>query len=190
FASLPMGHFVGKIESAYDQLDGRQKTPPLVISSVGVVGIDKALKIQATDIQVIEEYDEHGDLLVLWLPFRKTHQHGDIKPFYLCEFPKELAYLCPLRAYAGWKEASNIKEGMLCRKIHSDDRIEHDKTEAMTSQAFIAAFRQNLADINIDGDPYGGHSFRRGGVQWLSVNRRWPLRKISTPVSGFDILQH
>uniref|UniRef100_A0A0W0G3W9 Uncharacterized protein n=1 Tax=Moniliophthora roreri TaxID=221103 RepID=A0A0W0G3W9_MONRR len=154
-----------------------------VISFLCLLRIDEALKIQAMDIQLVQEYDEHGDLLVLWLPFWKTHQHGtvshlDIKPFYLREFPEELAYLCPVHAYAGWKEASNIKKGMLCHKIHNDDRIEHDETEAMTSQAFIAAFRQNLADIHVDGDPYGGHSFRHGGVQWLSVNRRWPLCKI------------
>uniref|UniRef100_A0A0W0FYC8 Uncharacterized protein n=1 Tax=Moniliophthora roreri TaxID=221103 RepID=A0A0W0FYC8_MONRR len=72
----------------------------------------------------------------------------DIKPFYLHEFSEELAYLCPVHAYARWKEASNIKKGMLCHKIHNDGCIEHDEMEAMTSQAFIAVFYQNLADIN------------------------------------------
>jgi hypothetical protein len=39
-------------------------------------------------------------------------------------------------------------------------------------------FRNNLIDIGIDPVPYGTHSFRRGGCQWLSVERRWPIRDI------------
>ncbi|KAK7043113.1 hypothetical protein VNI00_008467 [Paramarasmius palmivorus] len=149
-----------------------------VISFLCLLRIDETLQIRAEDITLHEKYDEHGDMLEIWLLFRKTHQNGVTKPFYLREFPPELAYLCPIRAYCGWKKACKIKKGYLCRKIGSDDRIERDDNEAMTPKAFLDNFRQNLADINIDGDPYGGHSFRRGGVQWLSVNRRWPLRKI------------
>ncbi|ESK81077.1 hypothetical protein Moror_13382 [Moniliophthora roreri MCA 2997] len=40
-----------------------------VILFLCLLHINKALKIQATDIQLIEKYDEHRDLLVLWLPF-------------------------------------------------------------------------------------------------------------------------
>lgn len=39
-------------------------------------------------------------------------------------------------------------------------------------------FRNNLIDIGIDPAPYGTHSFRRGGCQWLATDRRWVLKKI------------
>ena len=39
-------------------------------------------------------------------------------------------------------------------------------------------FRNNLLDIGVDPTPYGTHSFRRGGCQWMSVDLRWHLREI------------
>ena len=39
-------------------------------------------------------------------------------------------------------------------------------------------FRNNLLDIEIDPTPYGNHSFRHGGCQWMSVDLRWNLRTI------------
>jgi len=39
-------------------------------------------------------------------------------------------------------------------------------------------FRNNLIDVGIDPATYGTHSFRRGGCQWLSTERRWPLQDI------------
>jgi hypothetical protein len=37
-------------------------------------------------------------------------------------------------------------------------------------------FRNNLLDVGEDPTPYGTHSFRRGGCQYLSSERRWPIR--------------
>ena len=39
-------------------------------------------------------------------------------------------------------------------------------------------FKNNLIDINEDPTPYGTHSFRRGGCQYLSSQRRWDIRKL------------
>lgn len=39
-------------------------------------------------------------------------------------------------------------------------------------------FRNNLMDISVDPTPYGTHSFRRGGCQYLSTDRRWGIRKL------------
>lgn len=47
-----------------------------------------------------------------------------------------------------------------------------------SSQQFLEFFRQNLIDVKIDPAPYGTHSFRRGGCQYLSSERRWLLRRI------------
>lgn len=41
-------------------------------------------------------------------------------------------------------------------------------------------FRNNLVDIGIDPRPYGTHSFRRGGLQYLAMVLRWPFRNICT----------
>lgn len=32
--------------------------------------------------------------------------------------------------------------------------------------------------MKIDPRPYGTHSFRRGGCQFLSIVKRWPIREI------------
>ncbi|EEB89550.1 hypothetical protein MPER_12335, partial [Moniliophthora perniciosa FA553] len=77
-----------------------------VISFICLLRIDEALKIRANDIDI--SYDKHGILMTLTLPFRKTHQFGDIKPFYLREFPEELKHLCPVRAYMEWVGVSGI----------------------------------------------------------------------------------
>jgi hypothetical protein len=57
-------------------------------------------------------------------------------------------------------------------------------------------FRNNLLDVGIDPIPYGTHSFRRGGCQWMSVQLRWPLRRIcewggwSTEFSHMTIVKY
>ena len=42
----------------------------------------------------------------------------------------------------------------------------------------MEAFRNHLLDININPKPYGTHSFRRGGCQYLAQVKRWPFRSI------------
>lgn len=42
----------------------------------------------------------------------------------------------------------------------------------------MANFRNNLADIGVEPTPFGTHSFRRGGVQYLSTEKRWNIRKL------------
>jgi hypothetical protein len=47
-----------------------------------------------------------------------------------------------------------------------------------TSQAFLECFRNNLLDIRVDPRPYGTHSFRREGCQYLHVVLKWSFRQI------------
>jgi hypothetical protein len=42
----------------------------------------------------------------------------------------------------------------------------------------MEAFRNNLLDIGVDPTPYGTHSFRRGGCQYLASEKRWDIRKL------------
>ncbi|KAG1878077.1 hypothetical protein DFJ58DRAFT_648563, partial [Suillus subalutaceus] len=65
----------------------------------------------------------HDTQIVLHLPFRKTHQNGDIKPFHLWPFSSSEAHLCPVRALAAWLKESKVTSGYLFRKIASGDRI-------------------------------------------------------------------
>jgi hypothetical protein len=37
-----------------------------------------------------------------------------------------------------------------------------------TAKQFLDLFRMNLLDVGVDPSPYGTHSFRRGGAQFLS----------------------
>ncbi|KAJ3846075.1 hypothetical protein EV368DRAFT_53243, partial [Lentinula lateritia] len=91
--------------------------------------------------------------------------------------PEEYQHLCVVWAFVKWILVSGLKEGYLFRKIRANDRLA-EENEPMTSEQFLEMFRNNLLDIGVDFVPYGTHSFRRGGCQWLSVERRWPLRQI------------
>lgn len=47
-----------------------------------------------------------------------------------------------------------------------------------SSSSFMTCFRRNMLEIGIDPRTYGTHSFRRGGCQYLAMERRWPFRDI------------
>ncbi|KAG2124082.1 DNA breaking-rejoining enzyme [Suillus cothurnatus] len=130
---------------------------------------DEVLKIQVHDLCVEKNW------VVLYLPFLKTHQNGDIKPFYLWVLPSDEAHICPTRALAAWLCESKLTAGYLFRKVASGDRIA-EANSPMSSEQFLELFRNNLLDINIDPAPYGTHSFHRGGCQYLHVERHWNLR--------------
>ncbi|KAJ7737404.1 hypothetical protein B0H14DRAFT_3117790 [Mycena olivaceomarginata] len=125
-----------------------------VLSFLCLLRFDEVLKIQMHDIEWISD-----TCIKLTLPFRKTNQFGGVKPFYLHLLLPHLAHLCPVRALAEWLKVSGITDGYLFRKMASGDR---------TSDFFLEMFRNNLLDIRIDPYPYGTHSFRRGGCQWLT----------------------
>ncbi|KAG7085513.1 hypothetical protein E1B28_003073 [Marasmius oreades] len=138
--------------------------------------VDEVLKIQTHDV---EKFEKDGEVILkLTLPFRKTDQFGDIQPFYLRELPEEMRHLCPVRAWADWLAASEIEDGYIFRRIDKSDRVVGGQNKPMTSAQFLEGFRNNLLDIGVDPAPYGTHSFRCGGCQWLSVDLRWPIRKI------------
>ncbi|KJA12689.1 hypothetical protein HYPSUDRAFT_152300, partial [Hypholoma sublateritium FD-334 SS-4] len=92
--------------------------------------------------------------------------------------PKEQSHLCPVRALAHWIRDSKITSGFIFRRMASKDRPSADENTSLTSEQFLEMFRNNLLDIDIDPTPYGTHSFRRGGCQYLSSERRWTLRRI------------
>ncbi|KAJ7705211.1 DNA breaking-rejoining enzyme [Mycena metata] len=95
-----------------------------------------------------------------------THSFtADIQPFCLWMMPEEDQHLCPVRAYARWVELSGLKEGYLFRKVD-------------TSSELLEMFRNHLLDVNVDPYPYGTHSFRRGGCQYLHYCRRWTIGEI------------
>ncbi|KAJ7050799.1 hypothetical protein C8F01DRAFT_1000095, partial [Mycena amicta] len=132
---------------------------------------DEALNISIHHIEIISD-----DCFVLTLPFRKTDQHGEIKPFYLYRLPDEQAHLCPVRALSEWLDFSKIDSGLLFPSINNRDQI--DPSKSMRAEKFLEYFRHNLIDVGVDPYPYGTHSFRRGGCQYLATYCRWPLRRI------------
>ncbi|KAJ6533268.1 DNA breaking-rejoining enzyme, partial [Mycena sp. CBHHK59/15] len=143
-----------------------------VIAFLCLLRFDEALKIQAQDIRRIDE-----STYELTLPFRKTSQYGDIKPFVLHELPKDQAYLCPVRALSAWLSVSRIATGYLFPTVTQRDQI-GESNRPMKSDRFLEMFRNNLLDIGLDPYPYGTHSFRRGGCQYFASHRRWSLRRI------------
>ncbi|EPQ50941.1 hypothetical protein GLOTRDRAFT_50099, partial [Gloeophyllum trabeum ATCC 11539] len=134
---------------------------------------DEVLNIKAHDVIP----DPKHKRLILRLSQRKNAQFGDLEPFYLYIYPEEDAHLCPYRAYAEWVHVSGITKGYLFRNFRSHDRICRTNTK-MPSRSFLGYFRHNLLDVKRDPVPYGTHSFRRGGTQWLHCDKRWGIRKI------------
>ncbi|KAJ7743734.1 hypothetical protein DFH07DRAFT_749786 [Mycena maculata] len=163
-----------------------------LIAFTCLLQVDEVLKIQAHEIRL----DPDSDALIVTLPFRKTQQYGEIEPFYLYPLSAEQAHLCPVRAYAEWLSASKIRSGYLFPKIGAGDKLMTDKDEPMSSSEFLEMFRNHLIDIEIDPYPYGTHSFRRGGCQYLHIYRRWPIRDIcqwggwSTEFSSLTIVEY
>ncbi|KAF9522567.1 hypothetical protein CPB83DRAFT_95005 [Crepidotus variabilis] len=78
----------------------------------------------------------------------------------------------------------------------SGERINTNPERAMSSEQLLEVLRNNLIDIGINPAPYGTHSFRRGGCQYLYSTRRWGLRKIcewggwSTEFSNMTIVKY
>ncbi|KAJ7606583.1 hypothetical protein DFH06DRAFT_1019210, partial [Mycena polygramma] len=98
--------------------------------------VDEVIKIQAHDLTLDHEHcgPEHDHCAVtLMLPFRKTHQFGDIKPFKMYLLPKYQAHLCVVRAYARYLIESKIQRGYLFRNILAGDSIDINKNEPIVS---------------------------------------------------------
>ncbi|KZP29095.1 hypothetical protein FIBSPDRAFT_908422 [Athelia psychrophila] len=146
------------------------------ISMLCLLRYDEALKITWADVSF--EYDTtNTPILRLDLPFRKTHQNGGIQPFYLYPDPKR-PWLCPVSLFAEWWLVSGGQQGGYVFRRKSGNRFSADGFERMTNESFLECFRRNLCDIGIDPRPYGTHSFRRGGCQFLAMVLRWPYRTI------------
>ncbi|KAL0566422.1 hypothetical protein V5O48_015593, partial [Marasmius crinis-equi] len=92
-----------------------------VIAFACLLRVDEVLNIQVHDIE--QGFDDGDVILTITLPFRKTEQFGEIKPFILRELPDEMRHLCPVRAYADWIAVSEITEGFLFRKIDKGDLV-------------------------------------------------------------------
>jgi len=130
-----------------------------LIAFTCLLRFDEVLKIQHHHIEVVDE--AHGHIR-LTLPFRKTHQYGEIKPFPLWFQEKEKEHLDPVKALLKWMSYSQINSGFIFRKITLNDQVsEADKP--LSSDVFLESFRRNLVEIGRNPLPYGTHSFRRGG---------------------------
>ncbi|EPQ56081.1 hypothetical protein GLOTRDRAFT_105114 [Gloeophyllum trabeum ATCC 11539] len=154
-----------------------------ITSMLCLLRYDEALGISWSDVFFERAEDGSWHRLRLELPVRKTHQNGGISPFYL--YPnKERPWMCPIRAWATWwtivrvASGNTIPQGYVFRKKMGTDKFSILPGDAMSSDSFLECFRSNLLDVRIDPRPYGTHSFRRGGCQYLAITLRWPLRDI------------
>ncbi|KAH9927788.1 uncharacterized protein B0H18DRAFT_1084655 [Fomitopsis serialis] len=158
-----------------------------VISMLCLLRVDEALRIMWTDIEMLV-VDIAGKGKVhcvrLDLPFRKTAQYGGIAPFYLYPANVQDRHLCPVTAFAEWwkicKDLNIERAGYIFRKRVGLDNISVRASDGMSYDSYVECFRNNLLDISIDPRPYGTHSFRRGGCQYLAVVKRWHIRDICT----------
>ncbi|KAI9057195.1 hypothetical protein FKP32DRAFT_1747549 [Trametes sanguinea] len=150
------------------------------ISMLCLLRYDEALNIMWSDI-TYEWVDSKPSVMILSLQFRKTDQTGGIAPFYLWP-DKERPWMDALQAIARWYYACEKlkinQTGYIFRSRTHFDAVGSDPEVPMSSESFLECFRNNMVDIGIDPRPYGMHSFRRGGCQYLSMVLRWPIRNI------------
>ncbi|KAK0482321.1 hypothetical protein IW261DRAFT_1550292 [Armillaria novae-zelandiae] len=138
--------------------------------------IDEVLHIQAHDVR---QYKDNGVWCVsITLSQHKNNYTGDIPPYILRELPDPMAHLCPVQAIAEWLSVTRITHGYIFRKMDRREQPILEGNIEISKELVLELFWNNLADINIAPYPYGNHSFRRGGTQWLSVDLRWPIRQI------------
>ncbi|KAJ7755954.1 hypothetical protein B0H16DRAFT_1315486, partial [Mycena metata] len=109
--------------------------------------------------------------------------------------PHHEAHLCPVRALWYWINASRITSGFLFRPITKFGSVSRTN-KSMSTTAFLKLFRMNLMDVDVDPAPYGTHSIRRGGVQYLLLFKRAGLRQIcewggwSTEFTSSSVLRY
>ncbi|KAK7006110.1 hypothetical protein R3P38DRAFT_2555486 [Favolaschia claudopus] len=137
---------------------------------------DEAVRITFDDLEFIPADATTPSSFELTLRWRKTDQFGQVKPFRLYMRDECEAYLCPVRAIAAWILSARKESGPLFRKMNSGDRV---SDEPLASDTFLEWFRNCLVDVDVYPFPYGTHSFRRGGCQFLSAYLRWGPRKIA-----------
>ncbi|KAJ3540347.1 hypothetical protein NM688_g6236 [Phlebia brevispora] len=150
------------------------------ISMLCLLRYDEALNIRWEDITF--GFTSLGLLFVkIDLSCRKTHQFGGIAPFYLY-LTLDRPHMCAVLALARWwilAEKLNLQRyGYIFRKRIRFDELSINPNDQMSSDSFLACFRNNLCDIGVDPRLYGTHSFRRGGCQYLHTELRWPIRDI------------
>ncbi|KLO05934.1 hypothetical protein SCHPADRAFT_838709 [Schizopora paradoxa] len=165
------------------------------ISFLCLLRCDEALRIRWEDISVEEWLDdgEKSIRLKVTLPFRKTHQTGGVLPFYL--YPdRQRPHLCPVTAFCVWYNIVSTRfgscTGYVFRKRTGKNGVSADSGESLSHASLMESFKNNLMDISVNPDPYGTHSFRRGGAQWLAMVKRWPYRNICSWAGWSDNLDN
>uniref|UniRef100_A0A0W0FQJ5 Uncharacterized protein n=1 Tax=Moniliophthora roreri TaxID=221103 RepID=A0A0W0FQJ5_MONRR len=97
--------------------------------------IDEVLNIKFSDIKIVEHHDGKVQMIIT-LPYQKTSQFEEIKPFILLPLPEEMRHLCPVHAYSEWIDALNKEEGYMFCKIKAGDQI-GTQDQPITSQQFL-----------------------------------------------------
>lgn len=69
--------------------------------------------------------------------------------------------VCPVRALAAWKEAADIADGKLFRRV---DRWGHVAADGITGEAVAIVVKRAAEDAGLDADAFAGHSLRSGFI--------------------------
>ncbi|KAJ7477891.1 hypothetical protein B0H11DRAFT_1726204, partial [Mycena galericulata] len=109
--------------------------------------------------------------------------------------PLHEAHLCPVRALCHWIACCRHENGYLFRTINKNGQVSA-VSKLMSTSTFLHIFRRNLDEVEIDPAPYGTHSVRRGGVQYLLLYKRKGIRQIcewggwSTDFTSTSVLRY
>ncbi|KAL1671882.1 DNA breaking-rejoining enzyme [Schizophyllum commune] len=169
------------------------------IANLCLLRFDEVLHIRMQDIRYVVDGPEGGYFL-LTLPKRKTFKFGRVPPFPLWPLESDEAHMCPYRALCEWLSTTGHRTGYLFPRLTSDHRqtacMGETPKEHLSASVFLEMFRINLLQVGVDYSPYGTHSFRRGGCQYLIVDRRWNIRRVcewggwSTTYSHLTIVKY
>jgi hypothetical protein len=108
------------------------------------------------------------------LMFRKTHQTGSIKPFYLIRDVLN-PHLCVVLNFFRYLEVAKIRDGLLFRTISARGALSPTKLSARSVGNYMYCL---MEQCGIDPSPFGSHSMRRGGCQYLVSERRFDICEV------------
>ncbi|MBF0141853.1 MAG: tyrosine-type recombinase/integrase [Magnetococcales bacterium] len=92
-------------------------------------------------------------------------QEGSTRPMRTVVVPFARGWICPVRAWRKWLEASGITSGMAFRGISRHGEL---SPRGLTPHGMALIIKERVQSIGLDPNLYSGHSLRSGWIETAS----------------------
>jgi integrase len=140
----------------------------------------------------VEHLDWQEQGLDILIPHSKTDQYHEGR---YCAIPFGNEQLCPIRALKRWLEESNIQQGPIFRRLHTDESI---ASLALTPLSVSHILRKRAHAAKIDqAEHFSSHSLRRGlataasrdGASLAAIMRQGRWKNVNTVMEYIEAAQ-